>query len=171
MTITSQDLPTILAAHKKWLNGELDGVRANLAGAYLTDANLARAKLADAYLTDANLAGANLARANLTGANLTGAYLTGAYLTGANLTDAKFENTKWRDGVVITRAPLEISGLPYMVYILDDYMQIGCELHKLTDWANFDNARIARMDGVKARKFWDAYGGALIALAAADGRK
>ena len=151
MTITSQDLPTILAAHKKWLNGELDGVRANLAGAYLTDANLAGADLARA-----NLAGANLARANL---------------TGANLTDAKFENTKWRDGVVITRAPLEISGLPYMVYILDDYMQIGCELHKLTDWANFDNARIARMDGVKARKFWDAYGGALIALAAADGRK
>ena len=191
MTITSQDLPAVLVAHKKWLNGEPDGTRANLADANLTGAKLAGANLAGANLTGAKLAGANLAdanlaRANLTDANLTGAKLAGANLAGANLADAnladanltdanlaraKFENTRWRGGVVITRVPLQLAGLPYIVYILDNHMQIGCELHKLADWATFDNERIARMDDIKARKFWDAYGPALLALAAADGRK
>ena len=146
MTITTQDLPDILAAHKKWIDGEPGGARANLARA-----NLARANLVGAYLTDADLTDVNLA--------------------GANLVGAKFENTKWRDGVIITRAPLQFAGLFYMVYILDEHMQIGCELHKLTDWATFDNERIARMDGVKARKFWDQWKTALLLMAAADGRE
>jgi hypothetical protein len=70
--------------------------RANLAGAYLTGANLARANLAGAYLTGANLARANLAGAYLTGANLAGANLAGAYLTGANLAGANLTGAKIR---------------------------------------------------------------------------
>jgi len=72
MTITSQDLPGILEKHKKWLQGDPSGARANLAGANLAGANLA----------GANLAGANLAGANLAGANLAGA-------KGADLVIAK----------------------------------------------------------------------------------
>jgi uncharacterized protein YjbI with pentapeptide repeats len=99
---------------------------------------------------------AYLARANLAGANLAGAYLAGA---------------KWRDGVIINRAPLQISGLHWMVYILDTHMQIGCELHTLADWATFDDRRIAEMDGRDALRFWKAHKVALLALAESDGRK
>ena len=63
---------------------------ANLAGAYLADANLSWANLAGAYLADANLSWADLswadlADANLKDANLKGAILKGAILEGANL--------------------------------------------------------------------------------------
>ena len=114
--------------------------RANLAGA-----NLARANLADAYLADANLARANLAGANLAGAN-------------------------WTNGAAITRAPLQLFGLDYPVTIVDAHMQIGCELHSLAEWEAFDDERISRMDGKRARRFWDAHRDTLLALARADGR-
>ena len=65
-TFTPEQLQEILAAHKKWLNDEEGGARANLEDANLEDANLTRANL-----EDANLYGANLTRANLYGANLT----------------------------------------------------------------------------------------------------
>ena len=89
----------------------------------------------------------------------------GADLTGANLTGAK-----WREGVTINRQPLQIYGLDYPVTILDVHMQIGCELHSLSDWATFDSARIIAMDGKRAAKFWTAHKVALLALAESDGR-
>jgi len=165
-------------------------VGANLAGAYLAganlvDANLADANLVDAYLAGANLAGANLAGANLVdaylaGANLAGAYLAGAnlvdanlagaYLAGANLVDANLTGAKWRDDITISRAPLQISGLRWTVYLLDQHMQIGCELHTLAEWADFDDARICGMDGRDALRFWRAHKDALLSLARSDGR-
>jgi len=36
-------------------------------------------------------------------------------------------------------------------------MQIGCEHHKITEWREFDNRRIAEMDGKCALKFWAKY--------------
>ena len=74
MTITIQDLPAILADHKKWLLGEDVGARANLSGASLSGAdlygaNLYGANLYGAHLYRANLYGANLYRADLSGAN------------------------------------------------------------------------------------------------------
>src|ERR1700758_1697420 len=171
MTITANDLPDIIAKHALWLRGEPGGERADLADANLVGANLADANLVGAYLAHANLVGANLADANLVGANLADANLADAYLADANLAGAKFENTKWRDGVIITRAPIQIAGLHYMVHVLDTHMQIGCELHSLADWVSFDNERIARMDGVAARKFWDQWKTPLLLMAAADGRR
>ena len=93
------------------------------------------------------------------------AYLAGAYLAGANLAGAN-----WRDGITINRVPLQLSGLHWMVYILDEHMQIGCELHSLAEWAEFDDARIVAMDGRDALRFWRANKAALLAMAAADGR-
>ena len=100
-------------------------------------------------------AGANLARANLAGA-----YLARANLAGAN----------WTNGAAITRAPLQLFGLDYPVTIVDAHMQIGCELHSLAEWEAFDDERISRMDGKRARRFWDAHRDTLLALARADGR-
>ena len=100
------------------------------------------------------------ARANLAGAYLAGADLAGAYLDGA----------KWRDGIVIHRVPLQVHGLLWSVTILDQHMQIGCELHSLHDWERFDERRIAEMDGREAVRFWRAHGPGLLALARGDGR-
>ena len=148
---------------------------ANLSGANLRDANLSGAKWRDAYLSGANLSGANLSGANLSGANLSGAYLSGAYLSGAYLSGAclsgaNLSGAKWRD-LTINRAPLQIaiSG-EWSIYMLDMHMQIGCELHALSEWAAFDDARIVQMDGKHALRFWRQYKTALLAMAAADGR-
>jgi uncharacterized protein YjbI with pentapeptide repeats len=114
-----------------------------------------------ADLSGADLSGADLSGANLSGANLLRADLSGAYLSGA----------KWRDGITINRAPLQIA-IPseWSIYILDHHMQIGCELHALSEWAAFDDARIAQMDGRQALRFWRKYKTALLAMAAADCR-
>ena len=110
------------------------------------------------------------AGANLAGAYLADAYLVGAYLVGAYLADANLAGAKWRDGITINRAPLQLHGLHWSVYILDQHMQIGCELHTLAEWAAFDDARIVQMNGKNALRFWRAHKSPLLALAASDGR-
>ena len=138
---------------------------ANLAGAFLAGADLARADLADAYL-----AGAFLARANLAGANLAHAYLAGANLARANLARAYLADAKWRDGVVISQQPIQLYGLHWSVTILDAHMQIGCELHSLAEWSDFDDARIVEMDGRDALRFWREHKDALLSMARSCGR-
>ena len=105
MTITSQDLPAILAAHKKWLDDPDTGKRAKLTGAELTEAELTEADLTGANLTGAKLTGAKLTGAKLTGANLSWSKLTRADLTWADLTGAKLA------GSDLTRANLTGSNL------------------------------------------------------------
>ncbi|WP_010517815.1 pentapeptide repeat-containing protein [Komagataeibacter oboediens] len=139
--------------------------RADLGGANLYCADLGCANLGGANLSCADLGCANLGGANLSGANLAGADLAGAYLGGANLSGAK-----WRNGIILKRAPLQIFNLFYRVTILDMHMQIGCELHLISEWREFDNEQIARMDGVDSRRFWKKHRDALFALAESDGR-
>lgn len=91
--ITPEELKSILALHKDWINGVEGGKRANLYGANLYKADLSGANLSWADLYKANLYGANLSRANLYMANLSmanlyGADLYGAKLSGANLSEA-----------------------------------------------------------------------------------
>ena len=72
--MNANELKNILKLHKKWLNNEEGGVRADLCGA---------------DLRGANLRGADLRRANLRGVNLNGADLRGADLREATLRGAK----------------------------------------------------------------------------------
>ena len=105
---------------------------------------------------------ANLSDVNLRGANLIGANLISANLRGANLSDAK-----WRNGIVISKEPLQLYGLNWMVTDLDEHIQIGCQLHKTAEWAGFSDAAIAEMDGRNALRFWRTNKAAVLALAAA----
>ena len=73
--MTSEEIKKVLDLHKKWLNNEQGGERANLREADLRGANL----------SEANLRGADLHLANLSEANLRGADLRGADLRGADL--------------------------------------------------------------------------------------
>jgi hypothetical protein len=89
MTMDSSiNLTDVLEKHKKWLDQELCGERANLRGADLRGANLRGAELYRANLYRANLSGADLSGADLYGANLSWANLYGANLYGANLSGA-----------------------------------------------------------------------------------
>jgi len=142
---------------------------ANLSDANLSDANLSGANLRGAYLrganlSDANLSGANLRGANLSGANLSDANLSDAYLRGANLSDANLSGAKWADDILISKAPIEISGLNWPVYILDTHMQIGCEVHSHEQWEKFSNKEILAMDGRCAARFWKEHKKTLLAL-------
>ena len=84
----NEKLKEILERHRKWLNNEYGGERANLRGANLRGANLYGADLCGANLRGASLYGADLCGANLRGANLYGADLCGANLYGADLRGA-----------------------------------------------------------------------------------
>ena len=64
--MTQTELEEKIELHKKWLNDEPGGIRANLSGEDLPGADLSGADLSGAYLRGAYLRGANLTRANLT---------------------------------------------------------------------------------------------------------
>jgi len=120
---------------------------ANLTRADLTWANLTRADLTRVDLAWADLTWANLTRADLTRANLTRADLTRANLTGANLTGADGVNDFVKCMYVET----------YPITYTSNAIQIGCERHAITEWAEFDDKRILEMDGKSALKFWRKY--------------
>ena len=103
-TISKDELTEILKKHEMWLNGEVDGIMADLCetdlrwvnfrGADLCwvnfrGADLSGADLRGADLSWASLCGANLYKADLRGANLSGTDLSGAYLYKADLRGAK----------------------------------------------------------------------------------
>ena len=94
MKITKEELAAKLEAHAKWLKtrytDHVEGERANLTRADLTDADL----------TGANLTDADLTGADLTDADLTDADLTDANLMDADLTDADIEHV-WRASTLV----------------------------------------------------------------------
>ena len=102
--MNANELKNILKLHKKWLNNEEGGLKANFRGAILyradfceadlrgvdlRGADLREANLRGAGLREANLRGAILYRADFCGADLREAILHGADLRGANLREAK----------------------------------------------------------------------------------
>jgi len=111
-------------------------------GASLVRANLYGASLVRANLDGANLYGANLVRASLVRANLEGAILYGARLDGAS-------------GINDYIKCIQIETYP--ITYTSDVLQIGCERHLISEWAEFDNARIVQMDGKLALRFWKKY--------------
>jgi hypothetical protein len=133
-TFNAEELQEILTKHRMWSNGEAGGECANLDGANLDGA----------YLRGANLRGANLRGANLRGANLDGANLDGAYLDGVKSFNGASGNCREVKAVQCDYWPVT-----YTV----DQMQIGCQLHPLTEWWAFTDAEIGQMDS-KALAWW-----------------
>ncbi len=87
--------------------------------------------------------GANLRGAYLSGANLRGAYLRGAYLRGADLWD-------------VTGNKKEIFTFQtnkYTVVICQDRIQIGCKNFSQSEWFNFSDDEITKMD-IEALDWW-----------------
>ena len=93
------------------------------------------------------------ARADLSDANLHCANLRGADLSGAKLRDADLS------GAVGNRKEIKsifISSTYHITYT-NKYLRIGCKRHKISDWWDFDNNAIYKMDGSTAVNFWSKY--------------
>ena len=127
------DLKQILELHKKWLNDEDGGKRANLRGANLHSADL----------RGANLCGADLSGADLWGANLSGADLRGADLRGADLWDV----------IGNKKEIFTFQTNKYTVVICQDRIQIGCKNFSQSEWFNFSDDEITKMD-IEALDWW-----------------
>ena len=100
-----------------------------------------------AVKSGADLEGANLRSANLRSANLWGADLRSANLGDANLWGAKIETN-----ITVTKPPIQILGLEWLVTIWDAHMQIGCEFHSHNKWIGFSDDDWLRMGGKAALK-------------------
>ena len=87
--MTREEIKKVLELHKKWLNVEQNGEKANL-----READLHRANLSGANLSEANLSGADLSEADLRGANLSGANLSEAELHRADLRGTNLRGTE-----------------------------------------------------------------------------
>lgn len=101
----------------------------------------------------------------------TKADLRAADLRAADLSAADLSGAFYGDDLPLRHPPIQISGLRWHVLILDRHMQIGCELHSLADWQQFDDAQIARMSPRHGAEFWASYKEPLFTLARARGRE
>ncbi len=137
--MTREQLNKILENHKKWLNDEDDGIRADLTYADLRNANL----------SDANLRGANLRNANLSNANLRNVDLTYADLRNANLSDANLRGAIGNNKEVKT---LQLGKYDTTI-LVGIKIDIGCQNHTITKWENFTDEEISEMD-IGALEWW-----------------
>ena len=138
-TYTASELAEIIEKHGKWLRDEDGGERADLSDADLSGANL----------SDANLSGANLSDADLSGSNLSGAYLSGANLSDANLSEIRSLWGTSGNCSEIKALQCDIWPVTYTA----DRMQIGCQLHEISEWWSFSEEEISEMDS-RALDWW-----------------
>ena len=125
--MTNEQLNEILESHKKWLNDETGGIRADLGGADLRGADLSHADLSYADLGDADLGDADLSYADLGGADLGGADLGGAI--GNNKEVKSLQLGKY-----------------YITILVGIKIHIGCQNHTIEQWENFTDKKISKMD-------------------------
>ena len=64
--------------------------------------------------------------------------------------------------------PICVTGLKYPVTITDHHMTIGCEFHLISEWREFDDRRIAEMDGLQSSRFWRDHKTVLLAICDAN---
>jgi len=191
--VSPEHVSKVLEEHKKWVQndggeraelrgqdlhmadlGKADLQGADLRGAALQDADLCKADLRQAILRRAILRWAILRWADLRWADLRGADLRWADLRGADLRRSDLRGADLHDADLrradlsgANDAPLSLQLGPWLVYIKGGYMSIGCERHKVDDWREFSNKRIAAMDAC-ALEFWQQHRNWLLAACEAQ---
>lgn len=143
------------------------------------ECNLERAEFLGAEFSNCNFTGCNFTSAFLTGVRFTGCIFAecdfdGAYifrsqfkdciikdcvlgdamLSTVDFTGSTLENVDWR-GTPINSAPLIVEGIEYPIVALDNgHMHVGCEYNTYEWFYNTDEKHSARMEGLRARRFW-----------------
>ena len=120
--------------------------KVNLSGAYLRRADLSDAYLSGADLRRANLSGADLSGADLSDANLIGANLSDADLSDADLIGANLSGAYLKGAIGNAKKIKSLSCFKYLVTYTSTTMAIGCEQHLISEWKNFSDERIDRME-------------------------
>ena len=63
--------------------------------------------------------------------------------------DARVSGDAW-----VTKQPVVVTGLHYLVVVTDKHLIAGCECHTFEAWRNFDKKEIVAMDGSNATEFY-----------------
>ena len=83
-----------------------------------------------------------------------------------DLRSADLSGATYGKNIPLTKTPLQILGLHWIIFIFNEHMKIGCELHSITAWQSFDDNQINKMDS-HALKFWHKNRENILALAKA----
>jgi uncharacterized protein YjbI with pentapeptide repeats len=156
-TYTKEEIESILESHLKWLDGNVDGVRANLSGA-----DLSRANLSGADLSGADLSRADLSRADLSGADLSRANLSVANLSWANLSQAKLSraNLSWAN---LSWANLSVAKLSWANLSQAKLSRANLSGANLSGADLSDAKNMVKIIGVESENYyWKAIGDGLI---------
>lgn len=140
------ELKEILESHKKWLNGDVDGRRANLQNADLQDMDLRGVDLWGADAQNASFAGADLKNADLGKADLRGADFFYANLQNVELRDADLRDARLQGAKNIPDLPW-ISIVPECGSFIG-WKRVGAHIIKLKI---LDDAKRSNATGRKCR--------------------
>ena len=141
--MNKEQLNDILEKHKKWLEDEEDGERADLSdadlsGADLSHTDLSHTDLIGTDLRDADMRGTDLSYANMRGTDMRGTDMRGTNMRGANMKGADMTGTDLRG------ANLDYSCLPLWCGSLganfDDRQLIQIAYHLVRAGVNSNNA-------------------------------
>ena len=121
----------------------------NLGGAFLTGVVFEECGFVNCYFGHAYIFRSQIKNCTIEGGSLGDAMLSTVDFTGTSL-----QNVDWR-GTPINSAPIIIDGIEYPVVALDNgHMHVGCEYNTYEWFYNTDEKHSARMEGLRARRFW-----------------
>lgn len=144
--LTQKESNEALQLHKLWLDGDLDGVRADFSGKDLSGLSFAYASLKRAICVGTNFTGADFRGANFSGANCMDAKFPDADFTDAICMDANFSGADFHDATGDGKRIRTTKTDRYTINHHDDRCQIGCKNYSLAEWSEFPDDEIARMD-------------------------
>ena len=156
-TYTSDEIKEIIKNHKRYLDGEAGGVKADLRYANLCYADLRYADLRYANLCYADLRYADLRSADLRSADLRSADLRYADLRYADLRSADLCSAK----LSISVARLDFGG--WSICVRHDRTSIGCQMYGNEEWLEWTPEDIASFDR-NAADWWRIHGDAVKAV-------
>ena len=138
--------------------------RADFLGAIFVDCNFSCADFTRSYITGARFENCDFTFAKFHGTyffssqfkncNFTCADMKDVLLSTVDFTGSSFINVEWQ-GTLINSPPLLVQGIEYPLTVLDNgYMHVGCEFNTIDWFWKTDEKYSARMEGLRARRFW-----------------
>ena len=119
-----------------------------------TSAFLTGVRFTGCTFTKCNFDEAYIFRSQFKNCTIKDCALGEAMLSTVDFTGSTLENVDWR-GTPINSAPIIIDGIEYPIVALDNgHMHVGCEYNTYEWFYNTDEKHSARMEGLRARRFW-----------------
>ena len=106
---------------------------------------------------DGNFLGGDFRGGNFCGGDFYGGDFCGGNFRSGNFRSGNFRGGNFLSGnflgTKISRKPITIYGLPWVVIIAQNKMAIGCQAHSLDTWKKFSDIDISKMSS-DALEFW-----------------